>query len=232
MSRLKRYLIFVLVCSYLSHFTPSFGQKTIKGFIRDAHSEEPVPFASVQFRHTTIGKLTDSSGRFFFYFEEWPSDTIDISSVGYQPYRFSFDKNRDSITITINMERGTFNEGVSVKVKVNKGLQVWRKIVQHKPENDRYRFDNFSYELYNKLELDLKNINFEKFGKLKPLKPISDLIAQNIDTSEGLRYLPTYLTEALSDYYYQKSPKRRREIIKAANTNGVKNESILKLLGG
>ena len=130
------------------------------------------------------------------------------------------------------MERGTFNDGASVKVKVNKGLLVWRKIVQHKPENDRYRFANFSYELYNKLELDLKNINFQKFGKFKPLKSISDLINQNIDTAEGIKYLPTYLTEALSDYYYQKSPKKRREIIKAANTNGVRNESVLKLLGG
>jgi hypothetical protein len=117
-------------------------------------------------------------------------------------------------------------------VKVNKGLLVWRKIVQHKPMNDRYRFTNFSYELYNKLELDLKNINFEKFAKFKPLRPVAEIISQNIDTSEGLKYLPTYLTEAISDYYYQKSPKRRREIIKAANTNGVKNESIIKLLGG
>jgi hypothetical protein len=152
--------------------------------------------------------------------------------VGYQPFYLLIDQKKDSLFITINLERGTFNEGVSVKVKVNKGLQVWRKIVQHKPENDRYRFENFSYELYNKLELDLKNVNFEKFGKLKPLKPISDLINQNIDTSEGLRYLPTYLTEALSDYYYQKNPKRRREIIKAANLKGVKNESVMKLLGG
>ena len=44
--------------------------------------------------------------------------------------------------------------------------------------------------------------------------------------------LPTYLTEALSDYYYQKRPLRRREVIKAANTNGVENESIIKFLGG
>ena len=104
------------------------------------------------------------------------------------------------------MERGTFNESAQVKIKVKKGLLVWRKIVQHKPENDRYRFDNFSYELYNKLELDLKNINFQKFGKFKPLKSISDLINQNIDTAEGIKYLPTYLTEAISDYYYQKKP--------------------------
>ena len=206
--------------------------KTIRGTVKDSHSEEPIPFASVSFKNTTIGKLTDSSGSFTFYFNKWPSDTLEITCVGYQPFRLVLATSNDSILTTILMERGTFNEGAQLKVKVNKGLLVWRKIVQNKPRNDRYRFDNFSYELYNKLELDLKNINFEKFGKFKPFKPISDLINENIDTAEGLKYLPTYLTEALSDYYYQKSPKKRREIIKAANTNGVKNESALKMLGG
>jgi len=228
----KRYYV-LLIVFFLLQAIPALAQlKIMQGLIRDSHSEEPIPFASVQFRNTTTGKLSDSSGKFTFYLSEWPSDTVDITCVGYQPFHYVINVVKDSIDITINMERGTFNEGATVRVKVNKGLQVWRKIVENKPKNDRYRFDNFSYELYNKLELDLKNINFEKFGKLKPLKPISDLITQNIDTSEGLRYLPTYLTEALSDYYYQKTPKRRREIIKAANTNGVRNESVLKLLGG
>ena len=95
------------------------------------------------------------------------------------------------------LERGTFNEGVQVKAKVNKGLLLWRKIVQHKPQNDRYRFDNFSYELYNKLELDIKNFNFQKIRKIQTIETgWRDLINQNIDTSEGVKYLPTYLTEA------------------------------------
>ena len=130
------------------------------------------------------------------------------------------------------MERGTYNEGVKVKTKVNKGLLLWRKIVQNKPRNDRYRFDNFSYELYNKLELDIKNFNFGKIAKFKPLRPVGELIKQNIDSADGVKYLPTYLTETISDYYYQKKPLKRREEIKAANTNGIKNESIIKFLGG
>jgi hypothetical protein len=207
-------------------------KKRISGTVKDAHSEERIPFASVHFKNATIGKLTDSAGTFSFYLNSWPSDTLEITCVGYQPFYFVISPSKDSILTDIKMERGTFNEGVRVRVKVNKGLLLWRKIVKNKPDNDRYRFANFSYELYNKLELDLKNINFEKFGKFKPLKPISDLINQNIDTSEGLKYLPSYLTEALSDYYYQKNPKKRREIIKAANTNGIKNESMVKLLGG
>lgn len=222
-----------LVCLFILLALTSTAQtRIISGLVRDAHSEEPVPFASVQFKNSSTGKLTDSAGHFSFHLTQWPSDTLLITCVGYQPYAILMASHKDSFSITIALERGTFNEGAQLKVKVNKGLLVWRKIVQHKPENDRYRFTNFSYELYNKLELDLKNINFEKFGKFKPLKPISELINQNIDTAEGTRYLPTYLTEALSDYYYQQSPKKRREVIKAVNTNGVKNESVMKMLGG
>jgi hypothetical protein len=207
-------------------------RKIISGIVQDANSEEGVPFASIQFLHSNIGKLTDSSGRFYFNLSEWPSDTLLITSVGYQPYRYIIDRKKDAIEVTVNFARGTFNEGASVKVKVNKGLLVWRKIVQHKPENDPYRFENFSYELYNKLELDLKNVNFQKFGKIKPLKPVSDLINGNIDTAEGKKYLPTYLTETVSNYYHSKNPKRTREIHIADNTSGLKNESVVKGLGG
>lgn len=233
MSPMKLYRPLLLLIVVILSTTATVAQKKIiSGVIKDSHSDERIPFASLSFKNSTVGKLSDSSGAFAFYLNSWPSDTLEITCVGYQPYKYVINKVKDSILVNIIMERGTFNEGVKVKVKVNKGLLVWRKIVQHKPENDRYRFDNFSYELYNKLELDLKNINFEKFGKFKPLKSITDLINDNIDTSEGMKYLPSYLTEVLSDYYYQKKPLKRREVIKAANTNGVKNESMVKLLGG
>ncbi len=225
-------LIFIAIGLSFISVAGKAQQKKISGTVKDAHSEEAIPFASVVFKNSSMGKLTDSAGRFVFYLNNFPSDTIEITCVGYQPFAFLLSEKKDAEQINILLERGTFNTGVAVKTKVNRGLLVWRKIVQHKPQNDRYRFENFSYELYNKLELDLKNINFQKFGKLKPLKPVTDLINQNIDTSEGIAYLPAYLTEALSDYYYQKNPKRRREVIKAANTNGVKNESIIKMLGG
>ncbi|HEY6503960.1 MAG TPA: DUF5686 family protein [Chitinophagaceae bacterium] len=206
--------------------------KVISGRVKDAHSEEGIPFASVKFRNTTTGRLTDSSGAFFFSMKQWPSDTLELSCVGYQPYFFAIDKSKDTLEILISMERGTFNEGVQVKTKVNKGLLLWRKIVQNKPRNNPYRFDNFSYELYNKLELDIKNFNFGWVARLKPFRPVGDIITMNVDSSEGNTYLPTYLTEAISDYYYQKKPLKRREVIKAVNTNGIKNESMVKFLGG
>lgn len=227
------YSRFLIVFVLIFFFHPVFSQtKFIRGSVRDAHSEEPVPFASVIFLHTTTGNLTDSSGLFFFRFAKWPADTLLITCVGYQPLLLPIDQGRDTILTDLLMERGTFNEGVSVKVKVNKGLLLWRKIVQHKPDNDRYRFSNFSYELYNKLELDIKNVNFGKITRFKPLRPVGDLINQHMDTAAGAKILPTYLTEVISDYYYQKKPLKRREVIRAANTNGINNESLIKFLGG
>ena len=63
-----------------------------------------------------------------------------ITCVGYQPYNFYLNPAKDSITTVIWMERGTFNEGVKVRVRVNKGLLVWRKIVKNKDKNDRTGF--------------------------------------------------------------------------------------------
>ena len=203
---------YILLLAGLCYTLPAHAQKkTITGTVKDIHSEERVPFASVSFKNTTIGKLTDSAGQFIFILNEWPADTIEITCVGYQPFYFAIQKGKDTILADIRMERGTFNDGVKVRVKVNKGLLLWRKIVKKKPENDRYRFANFSYELYNKLELDLKNINIDKFSRFKPLRPVRDLISESVDTANGIKYLPAYLTEALTDYYYQRKPKKRRE---------------------
>lgn len=229
----KRYTCGLLFFfSFFLTLSVAAQRKQISGTVRDSHSDEPVPFASVSFLHSTIGQLTDSSGFFYLNLDKWPGDTLLITCVGYQPYKFIIDPLKDSIRVSPVMERGTFTEGVRVKTKVNKGLLLWRKIVQNKPRNDRYRFSNFSYELYNKLELDITNLNFGKVAKFKPLRPVTDLINQNVDSAEGVKYLPTYLTEAISDYYYQKKPLKRREVIRAVNTNGVQNESIVKFLGG
>lgn len=224
--------LFLTIAALLTVSLSVAQPKIITGVIKDVHSEETLPFSSVKFKNTMVGNMADSAGNFVLRVSSWPSDTLEISAVGYKLNRIPLKKSGDSIKIVVLMERGAYNDGVTIKTKVNKGLYVWKKIVEHKPQNDRYRFNNFSYELYNKLELDLKNINFEKLGKFKPLRPVSKLINGNIDTAEGLRYLPAFLTEALSDYYYQKNPLKRREVIKAVNTNGVKNESVTKLLGG
>ncbi len=207
--------------------------KKLSGQIRDAHSEEVIPFASLEFKNSTIGALSDSAGNFSFHFSRWPSDTLMITYVGYEDYIFPIDTTLEEIQVIIEMERGKTNSEVIIRSKISKGLIMWRKIVQHKVYNDRSRFDNFSYELYNKLEADLNDPANNKLIKFPLLKPFKSVIYKNIDSlSESKPILPLYLTEALSDYYYQRKPQKTREVFKAVKTLGFNSPSISKLLGG
>ncbi|HKC34764.1 MAG TPA: carboxypeptidase-like regulatory domain-containing protein, partial [Chitinophagaceae bacterium] len=81
---------------------PALSQrKILAGVVKDAHSDEPVPFASLQFINSTVGKLSDSSGAFIFNLSQWPSDTLEITCVGYQPYKLFILSSLDSMTVDI-----------------------------------------------------------------------------------------------------------------------------------
>ena len=105
----KLYRLLFLVTFFLTSINTATGQqKIISGIVSDLHSEEPVPFASVQFINTSIGSQTDLSGRFSFKFNEWPADSMEITCVGYQPFRFFIDRNKG---IYILFKYKQFNDG-------------------------------------------------------------------------------------------------------------------------
>jgi len=201
--------------------------------IIDLHTEEPIPFASVQFYKTSYAKLSDSAGNFRFILDQWPSDSLLISYVGFEDYYLHIDTSLHTIDLIIKMERKRNVNEVIVKSKVGRGLILWRKIVKNKLFNDRSKFDRFSYELYNKLEIDLNNVNVEKMQKgILPPKPFK-FILNNVDTTtESSPTLPIYLIETISDYYFQNDPYKSREIIKASKTIGLNNESFSRFTGG
>nr|WP_214460537.1 DUF5686 family protein [Flavihumibacter fluvii] len=229
-------LLLILLAPF---FTAAQG-KTIRGYVKDKLSDERIPFASLNFIQSHHGRLSDSAGGFTFHYDQWPNDTLEITYVGYRDVKIAINQelvtqfSKDggqTIDLVISMERGKVTAEVIVKRKIDRGYLMWKRIVKHKPSNDRYRFSSFTYELYNKLELDLNRIKKEKLREFGPIKPF-EFIFDNVDTSEGQPFLPVYLTETISNYYYQKSPWRTREIIKGVKTIGVNNESISKLLGG
>jgi len=206
-------LLFLLICIVFS--TKDMAQvKILRAKIIDVHSEEPIPFASVQFYRTNFAKLSDSAGTFRFLLDHWPSDSLLISYVGFEDNFLHLDTSLREIDLIIKMERKRNVNEVVVKSKLGRGLILWRKIIKNKPSNDRSKYNSFSYELYNKLEIDLNNVNVEKMQKgILPPKPFK-FILNNVDTSEGDPVLPIYLIETISDYYLQTDPYKSREIIK------------------
>lgn len=223
------WLPITLFFCYLS----SIGQPAaIKGQVKDAHNEEPIPFASVVIKPAQVGVISDSLGFFSIAIEPGTLlDSLEVTYVGYDKFIISLAGITDAAFLKINLDRAV-TQGVVIKSKADRGLILWRKIVRNKPNNDRFKFPYYAYEIHNKLELDLNKVNQEDLEKRKYFKPFN-FIFDNMDSSEGgPPILPVFLTETLSDYYFRESPRKTREEIKASITNGINNESVTKLLGG
>ncbi len=227
---IKRVLIAVFLIFNIH--SVAFSQSiTIRGIIRDAHTQEPVSFASIYFLSSGIGKTSDSSGSFSFYLDNSTDDTLVVSSVGYQMLKVPVKLLTDTAAVDIQLLRGASDMNVVVKANVNKGLFLWRKIMSKKQQYNRYNLFNFGYEAYNKLQIDIKNFNVDKVQNNILLKPFSFIIKPLAEVAETEGFLPAYLIESVSDYAFQSSPKKYFENIKASNTRGFIDESMSKLMG-
>ena len=210
----------------------SFGQSlTLSGTVIDGHTKEPISYASVYFARSGVGKSTDSAGQFTFVLNNFKDDTLKISFIGFELYKIPITQLQNNQTLNIQLERGSAKGEVVVKAKWNRGLFLWKKIMSKKKQYNRYDLGNFSYEAYNKLEIDIKNFNTDKAKRNFLLKNFTFIFDNMDSTSEAAPFLPAYLIESLSDYAYQKNPKKFYENIKASQTKGFNNESFSKLLG-
>jgi hypothetical protein len=226
---MRRVLSFVAMAMLAFMAGPTNAQVLLRGQVKDGHNEEAIPYASVEMLPARRGVITDSLGMFLLNTAGLKVDSVVISYVGYARKALPITAFTPNERLNISLDREV-SKTVFVKMKVNWGLILWRKVVRHKPQNDKTRFDSYGYEIHNKLELDLNRVHKEKLADRRLMKEFT-FILDNIDTSEGTAILPVFLTETLSDYYYQRKPMRRREVIKASKTNGINNESVTKNLG-
>lgn len=215
--------------------TPSEGTiHRITGSIKDKNTGEGIPFATIFFPGSPTGTAADLDGRFDLSFDQPPGDTLVIQALGYKSYKYFVRKNSGDVDLPIELER----EAASLSEFVFHGgedpaLVLLKKVIRHKPLNNPDRLEQYRYEAYNKLEVDLQHLTKKQFESLPiPMIKQFSFIYNNLDTlSEKTPFLPFYLTETLSDYYYQKQPKKTKEFIKASQVKGVKNESITRFLG-
>jgi len=64
-------------------FWQAYAQETIvKGKVTDVNSGDPIPFANVVFKGTSVGTTTDFDGNYLIRTNN-PTDTLQVSYVGY-----------------------------------------------------------------------------------------------------------------------------------------------------
>jgi hypothetical protein len=208
------------------------AQTIIKGRVINGFTKETVPFASVQWKKAGFGVNSDSAGQFSLRISSFKTDSLVVNYVGHAPNYIAISSLKDTGLITLLIGETKLSGEVQVKSKFSKGLRWWKNVVTNKPKNNPQQFPSYSFNLYNKLEIDLNNIKKEKFNNIKLMKPFG-FVLDNIDSvSEEKPFLPVFLTETLSNNYYTNNPESSREEIYAQQTHGLKNESFLQFING
>ncbi|MBS1744643.1 MAG: carboxypeptidase-like regulatory domain-containing protein, partial [Bacteroidetes bacterium] len=100
----RRFLLWFLAVTLCLPLVLQAQTKSINGEIIDRQSDEPIPFATVQFVLHSGGVLTDSLGRFSISLDNvLPNDSLLVTSVGYSPSQIPVSYFKDSVFVTIHM---------------------------------------------------------------------------------------------------------------------------------
>ncbi|GIV34864.1 MAG: membrane protein [Chitinophagales bacterium] len=203
---------------------------TITGRVTDAVSREPVPFVNIYLKGKNIGTVSDFQGNFILQTATW-GDTLIASSIGYQTAKKPLSRAPEQV-INFVLERADISlQEIEIRPGENPAHVLLRKVIQNKGKNSNSVLDNYSYEAYNKVELDLYDWN-PKFQDRRVMRPFQFIFEKVDSTSEDKPFLPIFITETLSDYYYRSRPKKEeREIIKASKQSGVTSESLSQFMG-
>jgi len=220
------HLLFLLILPFFV-----FSQKTkIYGTVKDGASGESVPFVRISFHNSKIGATSDSIGNYSIE-TYYASDSIQFSSFGYKTstYLIKIDESQEINAELIYLVQQTDEVTIHPPDELPSTI-LHKRLIANKKINDKEKLSAYEYELYNKIELDVNNVNevIKENGLLKKI----DFVMNYLDsTSDGKNYLPLILSESISDFYHLNQPKRTKEIITASKISGVENLQLEPFLG-
>ena len=230
MVRFIRYIILIALLQAVAGIFLSHAQSftSASGIVKDSITGEPLPFVSVYFDGSTIGAMTDDNGTFTLQNNQGYTK-LAAASMGYDTKFIDLKpgKKNDNLEVLLKPTAFEISE-VVVKPKREKytrkdnpAVELIKKVIAHKNDNRIEAKPEYQTEVYEKLSLSLDNFN-PNLDKNKFLKKFK-FIKNYLDTSEfnGKPILTVSVRENLSDFYYRKSPKAEKTIVRAKRMQGI-----------
>ena len=230
MVRFIRYIILISLLQAVAGIFLSHAQSftSASGIVKDSITGEPLPFVSVYFDGSTIGAMTDDNGTFTLQNNQGYTK-LAAASLGYDTKFIDLKpgKKNDNLEVLLKPTAFEISE-VVVKPKREKytrkdnpAVELIKKVIAHKNDNRIEAKPEYQTEVYEKLSLSLDNFN-PNLDKNKFLKKFK-FIKNYLDTSEfnGKPILTVSVRENLSDFYYRKSPKAEKTIVRAKRMQGI-----------
>ena len=230
MVRFIRYIILIALLQAVAGIFLSHAQSftSASGIVKDSITGEPLPFVSVYFDGSTIGAMTDDNGTFTLQNNQGYTK-LAAASLGYDTKFIDLKPGKKNDNLEVLLKPTAF-EISEVVVKPNRehytrkdnpAVELIKKVIAHKNDNRIEAKPEYQTEVYEKLSLSLDNFN-PNLDKNKFLKKFK-FIKNYLDTSEfnGKPILTVSVRENLSDFYYRKSPKAEKTIVRAKRMQGI-----------
>ncbi len=215
-----RILVISCFCFFISGL---FAQNTtlVKGKIMDLNTGEPITGAHIIFAGAEEGTTSNFKGLYTIK-DTNNRDTIIISYVGYVN-KIIIVTPGDTQTIHVRMvvEDLVF-KGVKTVNKVNRALKIIEKAQDNKHRYNFEQLNSFECESFTKIQIAANNISEELANKklLKSIEGIFDTMSY-LSEDKSKQVLPIFISENLSNFYYNKNPRQNKEVIIASRMKGV-----------
>ena len=223
---MKRFLSFLIFL--LATYAGAFSQvHSAGGTVIDSSTKKPMEYISVYFKNTASGCVTNYRGEFYVQ-DKSGSDTLIVEAIGYEKSYIKL-KQGQNTGLKIKLKPAHIElAGAVVKPKKEKytkkenpAVELIRKVIANKDNNRIESKEYFKSDYHEKLTLSLDDYTPD----LEKKKNLS-FVQEHIDTSEitGKPILTFSIREKICDYYYRKSPKAEKTVLRAQRHIGLDEE--------
>lgn len=214
----KRFLLF-----YIGVMMTLVGwAQNITGVVTDAKTGQPIPFANVRYEKGGGGQ-TDTDGNFSLPFK---AGRIYVSIIGYDTKNFKVSQPGHH-QVKLDPTDLSFDEAVvtgrkdKYSRKNNPAVELMRKVIAAKKNNNLKEHDYYSIDRYSKLTLAFNEMTERVFqeGEFKKFAFLKEHVETCNET--GKLILPLSVDEAVTRYIYRKDPETEKSIVLGKRSTGV-----------
>jgi hypothetical protein len=214
-------LVFVFLISLVGELA-SAQKITLTGKITDGNTKEPITYATIAVRGTSVGTHSDFDGNFRLNLIRI-KDSVIISCIGYLPKSvFITNAPAQALNVQLQPSSQTLHEvRIGPKGYVNPAWAIMKEVIRHKAGNDPRSLQSYQYESYSRIELDANHLSEKLLRKKFIEKALSMADSLKVTDADKMPVLPLFLSETISDFFYQGKPEAKKEDIKRTKANGI-----------
>jgi len=206
------------------------SQTKVSGYVFDEY-DQPVSFANIIFKGSTLGTITDENGKFYLESSETWS-TLIVSFIGYEMIEVPLSKKVNyDLKFILKEQASQLDQVVIVTGKQSKknnpAIDLLRKIWEHKRKNGLKQFNQYEYDKYEKIEFDINTID-SALIKSKLFRGM-EFVFSEVDTSRvtGKTYLPIFINEAVSKVYGDNTIRKEKDVLSGNKNSGFSDNQII-----